>query len=220
MENKLHLIVDPLCGWCFGAEPLISAARQITHLDIVLHCGGLFSGPNSQHLDPGMRQYILSHHERILKLTGQDVGENFYTLLDSGKAMLDSSPPIQGIMAAEAAARGTSLDFYQALIRAHFIDGRPVTETNTLQALAEECGIDSKHFSQAFAELDESAISAHILATRQLMQEVGSQGFPSFVLEQDAHMSMINHYQFYKDASAWQKRLQEELARSQEQIIH
>ncbi len=219
MNHKLHLIADPLCGWCFGASPLLSASRQIPDLDIVLHCGGLFSGQNRQQLQADMRQYILSHHERILQLTGQDVGENFHALLDSGKAMLDSTPPIRGILAAETSA-GASLDYYQALIKAHFIDGRPVTETQTLQAIAGDCGIDGERFAQAFAELDESVVSAHILETRQLMQEVGSQGFPSFVLEQGSQRQIINHHHYYGDPTAWQKRVQEQLAKSQEQTIH
>jgi len=219
MKNKLHLIADPLCGWCFGAAPLLSATRQIPDLTIVLHCGGLFSGPNSQLLEAGMRQYILSHHERILQLTGQDVGEKFHTLLDSGKAMLDSTPPIRGILTAEAAT-GAALDYYQALIKAHFIDGRPVTETQTLQAIAEECGIDGERYSQAFAELDESAVSAHILATRQFMHEVGSQGFPSFVFEQGSQRQLINHHHYYDDPQGWQKRLEKLLVESREQTMH
>ena len=41
----LHYIFDPLCGWCYGASPLIEAARHVNGLDIALHAGGLMTGP-------------------------------------------------------------------------------------------------------------------------------------------------------------------------------
>ena len=31
-ESTLHYIYDPMCGWCYGAEPLIEAARAFTHI--------------------------------------------------------------------------------------------------------------------------------------------------------------------------------------------
>ncbi len=30
----LHYIYDPLCGWCYGAAPLVQAARGISGLTI------------------------------------------------------------------------------------------------------------------------------------------------------------------------------------------
>lgn len=28
-ETTLHYIFDPLCGWCYGAAPLVKAAQSL-----------------------------------------------------------------------------------------------------------------------------------------------------------------------------------------------
>ncbi len=218
MSTKLILIADPLCGWCFGANPLLTASREIPGLSIELYCGGLFSGENRRPLDPGMRQFILGHHERISQLTGQDVGDGFMRLMDSGQAMLDSTPPIRGILAA-AAINADPLDYYEALIRAHFIDGRPVTRTGTLQALATECGMDESAFSTAFNALNEEQVNAHINSTRRLMQASGAQGFPTFLLNSRGHSDIVSHHVYYHDPAAWKQALSQRVQASPEQTV-
>ncbi len=39
----IHYWYDPLCGWCYGAAPLLQVAGEIPGLRIALHGGGLFS---------------------------------------------------------------------------------------------------------------------------------------------------------------------------------
>ena len=41
----LHYLYDPLCGWCYGAEPLVDAARSVQGLEVRLHAGGLWPVP-------------------------------------------------------------------------------------------------------------------------------------------------------------------------------
>ncbi|WP_375381790.1 hypothetical protein [uncultured Sphingomonas sp.] len=36
----LHYVYDPLCGWCYAAEPLVRAAVT-ARIPVVLHGGGL-----------------------------------------------------------------------------------------------------------------------------------------------------------------------------------
>ncbi len=40
----LHYFYDPLCGWCYAAEPLIQAAAA-AGVPIMLHGGGLWERP-------------------------------------------------------------------------------------------------------------------------------------------------------------------------------
>jgi putative protein-disulfide isomerase len=41
MNAVLHYIYDPLCGWCYGAEPLVFAASKVDGLALSMHAGGL-----------------------------------------------------------------------------------------------------------------------------------------------------------------------------------
>ena len=43
-DTTLHYVYDPLCGWCYGAAPLLRAAAGIPGLRIALHAGGLWLG--------------------------------------------------------------------------------------------------------------------------------------------------------------------------------
>ncbi len=45
MNAVLHYIYDPLCGWCYGAEPLVWAASKVDGLALRMHAGGLWPQP-------------------------------------------------------------------------------------------------------------------------------------------------------------------------------
>lgn len=207
MKTTLHLIADPLCGWCFGAAPLLQASQKVRDLDIQLHLGGLFSTPNNQVVDAAMIRFIMSHHERISQLTGQTPGAALTELLDSGDALLDSSPPTKAILAV-AIAGGDSLSYYQALVKAHFMDGRRIVEKQTLQQIANEIGIENDTFLKAFDNLSDADVAGHINASRALLQNVGGQGFPTFALEQNGNLQMLNHQTLYNNPNGWQQILE------------
>ncbi|MFT8171056.1 DsbA family protein, partial [Salmonella enterica subsp. enterica serovar Enteritidis] len=54
----LHYIFDPLCGWCYGAAPLLKAAQNIAGLTISLHAGGMMTGPNRRQINREWRNYV------------------------------------------------------------------------------------------------------------------------------------------------------------------
>ncbi|MGL4207650.1 MAG: DsbA family protein, partial [Aeromonadaceae bacterium] len=72
--TRLHYIYDPLCGWCYGAAPLLQAANQLADLEIELHAGGLWLGSRRQTMGTALRDYVRPHDERIQALTGQHFG--------------------------------------------------------------------------------------------------------------------------------------------------
>mgnify|MGYP000541257890 CR=1 FL=1 len=93
----LHYIYDPLCGWCYGAKPLIDAARGI--VPVVAHGGGINLGQTvsetfalaclvpaevNAFVDeiPGMEEYQEREFERsrehdLLRQYGYIDGKNF-----------------------------------------------------------------------------------------------------------------------------------------------
>ena len=67
METVLHYIYDPLCGWCYAAEPLIEAVALAApgNLAIRLHGGGLLE---KTHLPISKRAYIRQADAHIGRL--------------------------------------------------------------------------------------------------------------------------------------------------------
>ncbi|KHM01031.1 hypothetical protein KV24_16495 [Enterobacter hormaechei subsp. xiangfangensis] len=67
-DLTLHYLYDPLCGWCYGASPLLAAAREVTGLDVRLHGGGMMTDANRQPVGAGLRHYVMPHDLRIAHL--------------------------------------------------------------------------------------------------------------------------------------------------------
>jgi len=88
MTKTLHYFYDPLCGWCYGAAPLIKAAREI--LSVRPHGGGMMTGARRQTITPQLRAYVNQHDERIAQLSGQHFGAGYVDgLLNANGTVLD-----------------------------------------------------------------------------------------------------------------------------------
>ena len=173
--TTLHYIFDPLCGWCYGAAPLVKAAKTIPGLTIALHAGGMMTGNNRRQITDEWRNYVIPHDKRIAELTGQPFGEAYFNgLLRDTTAVMDSEPPITAILAAQALA-GRGLDMLHRIQEAHYQEGRRIADTPVLEALAKELGLPSAPF---IAEMRFNA-GAHRTKPRIACQGSGP-GVPNF----------------------------------------
>ncbi|WP_280155136.1 DsbA family protein [Piscinibacter sp. XHJ-5] len=186
----LHYIHDPLCGWCYGAAPLVKAARDV--VDVRPHGGGLMAGAQRRRVSPQLRAFVMPHDRRIAQLSGQPFGAAYFDgLLRDESAVFDSQPPIAAMLAAQDVA-GRGLDMLARLQQAHYVEGRRIAERAVLVELAVDIGLEPGTFEQALAAVEGPAVQAHIAGTRALMNRVGVAGFPGFVLEIDGRMRVLD----------------------------
>ena len=179
----LHYIYDPLCGWCYGAAPLVEAARAVPGLAIALHGGGMMAGSNRQPVTDALRRYVMPHDERIAGLSGQPFGADYFDgLLRDGGAVFDSEPPTTAILAAENLA-GRGLDLLKRIQRAHYVEGRRIADPAVLRELAAEIGLDADAYAAAQADAAGAATLDHIAQSRRLLSQIGGSGFPTLALE-------------------------------------
>lgn len=183
--TTLHYIFDPLCGWCYGAAPLVEAARTVPGLSVAFHGGGMLAGPNRRTVSPQWRDYVMPHDRRIADMTGQPFGQPYFEgLLRDGTAVMDSEPPITATLAAEAVG-GRGLDMIHRLQRAHYEEGRRIADAPVLRELAADIGLPADAFEAEFARQSGEATRRHIDDSRHWLHRVGGQGFPTFALESD-----------------------------------
>src|SRR5471032_1508784 len=183
----LHYIYDPLCGWCYGAEPLLNAARSV--LPIQLHGGGMMTGANRQSVSPQLRDYVMPHDRRIAEYTSQQFGEAYFEgLLRDETAVFDSAPPIAAVLAAEQVS-GHGLELLGRLQSAHYLEGRRIADEAVLFEIADDMGLEQAAFQAAFKVAD---TGGHIKTSRALLAKVGGQGFPTFALEQNGQFTVID----------------------------
>lgn len=207
----LHYIYDPLCGWCYGAAPLVQAARGISGLTIEAHGGGMMTGGNRQPVTEALRRYVMPHDERIASLTGQVFGPDYFDglLRDSG-AVFDSAPPTTAILAAQALA-GRGLDLLHRLQQAHYIEGRRIADPAELRRLTVEIGLDEAAFQAAYAATEGAATERHIAQSREWLARVRGSGFPTLALERDGVFELLEPARFLGRPLQWQADLRQRL---------
>lgn len=199
---ELHYIFDPLCGWCYGASRLVRALAQSLPAQVPLRLwpGALF--PEPVQLEAGMRAHIVQADRRIAQLTGVEFGQAYLERVGNpaNAVTLWSVPVIAAIAAAPEERR---LDLLHAMQRAHYVEGRDLSDGATLAAVARETGLDGAAFDARMREpAHAQAASQWIGRARALMARTGAGGFPAFMVEKDAKMMMVDHQSAYADPEA------------------
>lgn len=187
----LHYIYDPLCGWCYGAKPLVQAAQGV--LPVIAHGGGMMTGANRKAVSPQLRNYVMPHDRRIAEYSGQPFGEAYFEgLLRDETAVFDSAPPIAAVLAAEQIA-GRGIELLGRLQTAHYVEGRRIADQSVLLELAAEIGLEPLAFETAFHSAN---TEQHIKDSRALLAKVGGQGLPTLALERNGQFTLV-------DVSPW-----------------
>ncbi len=203
----LHYLYDPLCGWCYGAEPLVRAAQRVDGLELRLRAGGLW--PEPTRLPDEMRAYIREADGRVAQLSGQPYGSAYLDgLLFDPELVVHSPPTIAAVLAADALAAGKGIDMLQSIQHAHYEDGRHVVRPEVLYAIAERLGFERSAFQAAFAA---APVDAHVADTRQLMHAIGARGFPTFVLTLGDRRVAVPHHRFASSPPAFAAWLREQI---------
>lgn len=204
----LHYLYDPLCGWCYAAAPLVEAARSMPGLTIALQAGGMMSGTNRRRIDARWRDYVMPHDRRIAQLSGQPFGDAYFEgLLRDTTAVMDSTPPITAILAAQQSS-GRGLDMLHRLQRAHYVGGRRIADASVLSELAADIGLDPMAFNAAMQRVGGTATTRHIEESRALLSEVGGHGFPTFALQvRGGHRFALDIGPYLGEPDAWKRHL-------------
>lgn len=192
MNAVLHYIYDPLCGWCYGAEPLVWAATKVDGLALTMHAGGLW--PQPTRLPPHTREYIKQADARVGQMSGQPYGEPYLSgLLFDPELVLESRPVIAAVLAAQALDPAKALPMLRAIQHAHYEHGKHVIRDEVLRDVAVQIGLSAEAFDAARAEVP---VDEHIAASQELMNNVGAQGFPTFVLQIGTDWFAVPHSRF------------------------
>ena len=211
MSNPtLHYVYDPLCGWCYGAAPLVKAARAV--LPVRAHGGGMMTGAQRRPVTPELRQFVMAHDQRIARASGQPFGPAYFEgLLRDPGAVLDSAPPITAVLAADELA-GAGLDMLARLQLAHYVEGRRIAELAVLRELAADIGLDVQAFGSACERLEGAITQVHIEQSRALLARIGGHGFPTFALEIDGRFTTVDIGPYLGQPDAWRTWLAQQVA--------
>jgi putative protein-disulfide isomerase len=210
MTKTLHYLFDPLCGWCYGAAPILRALAEDPAVRIELLPAGLFSGEGARPMDDSFAAYAWSNDQRIERLTGQRFTAAYRDrVLADRQAIFDSGPATLALTAASLTAPDRELDVLKAIQSARYVDGRDVTSPAVLGGLLQGLGLESA--AAMLARPDGGLLEANrsrIGRARALMQEFGARGVPVFIAGSAAKRWVVDHTAFYADPPALVSALQ------------
>lgn len=191
-EMTVTYLFDPLCGWCYGAAPMLDKLAQ-DGISLDLLPTGLFSGAAARPLDEGFAAYAWTNDQRIERLTGQRFTQAYLDkVLNVRGTLLDSQAATLGIGAAGGHASDKRLAALKTLQRARYVDGRDVvTMGGVIEVLTDAGMTEAAHILQAPTEAFMTAHRALLGRGRALFQRLHANGVPALAMIRNAAPRLI-----------------------------
>ena len=130
MKTTVTYLFDPLCGWCYGASPMIQKLSQQSSLRLELAPTGLFAGANGRALNAEFAQYAWSNDLRIGKMTGQVFSEQYRSdVLGKSGSRLDSATATLALTAVSLTDPAREIETLKLIQEARYVHGLDITST-------------------------------------------------------------------------------------------
>lgn len=186
MKAVLYYLYDPMCSWCWGFKPVWEElrARLQGELDIVYVVGGLAPETHTP-MPVEMQTYLQDAWHKVAEHTGVSFNHDFWNLNIPKRS---TYPACKAVLAARQS--GMELEMYMAIQQLYYQRAGNPSEYENLYQLAEDLGLEREGFiEQIHSDEIDSLLRQEIMLTEQL----GAQGFPSLVLQDDGTTCFIEH---------------------------
>ncbi|PKF77638.1 protein-disulfide isomerase [Vibrio sp. vnigr-6D03] len=199
----VHYFFDPLCGWCYGAAPIIEELRACNEIVVKSYPGGLF---DKHSVSPPFRQHVIDSDLKIAQMSGVEFGEGYLSRVSSSEeVILDSHITIKAILAFEHIG-GDPWVMLNAIQTAHYVDGEKVNQEGRLEYIAGKLGVHVLDWQEAMSTCEKKTVRT-INDTRSLMSQYTLDGFPSLVVEGKSNKFQINLIEYFDNPSSLIERL-------------
>ncbi|MGY8637026.1 DsbA family protein [Bradyrhizobium sp. 14AA] len=191
---QITYLFDPLCGWCYGASPVLEQLAALDDATLVLAPTGLFAGPAARTMDQHFAAHAWQNDQRIARLTGLPFSEAYRSgILGKTGSMFDSAAATLGIVAVGLTAPARQLEALKLLQCARYVDGH---DNSSLQVVADVLeGAQLADAGRRVRAPDEALIVAYqarIAAARADMMRFGANGVPALVVGDGAGRRLLD----------------------------
>jgi putative protein-disulfide isomerase len=195
-NTRLIYFADPMCSWCYGFSPVITALaeRFEDRLPLELVMGGLRAG-NTEPMRQQDKDYIRSAWTKVGAATGQAFDMDF---LDREGFVYDTEPACRAVVTARRLLPRMALPFMVRIQQAFYAENRDMTAPGEIAEVAEEAGFDRAGFTQAFASPEVRNETFRDFLTAQ---SLGINGFPTLIAgsEERGYALLTNGYRPLED---------------------
>ena len=184
MNTTVTYLFDPLCGWCYGASPMIRKLAQQADLKLELAPTGLFAGRNGRVMDAEFAQYAWSNDLRIGKMTGQPFTEQYRTqVLGQTGSLLDSELATLALTAVSLTEPQCEFETLKLIQEARYVHGLDIISPSVVEKLLRDMGLAAAadKLASGATELHLSN-DARLQRAQRLMQTFGATGVPALIV--------------------------------------
>jgi putative protein-disulfide isomerase len=176
IDKHLVYFADPMCSWCWGFAPVITAIgeRYGSTLPVRMIMGGLRPGTNKP-MDEASKATTRSHWEHVREASGQPFDFAFF---ERESFVYDTEPASRAVVVARRRSTPDGLAMLHRLQSAFYAENRDVTDARTLTAIAAELGFDAGEFR---AQFDQAAAVKETWQDMLIAQRAGVTGFPTLL---------------------------------------
>ncbi|HBZ43280.1 MAG TPA: protein-disulfide isomerase [Maritimibacter sp.] len=196
---QLTYIFDPLCGWCYGASPVIEKLMQQDDIAVTAMPSGLFAGTGAFPMNAGFAANAWEADQRIRHLTGQEFSEAYRKNVLEGKTgRVDSGPATLALTAVHLTAPDREFETLKAIQHARYADGRDNGDPVVIADILSELSLDAA--AARFASPDEELKvlnESRIEQARAQMRRFGARGVPTLVLGEGADARIVRSDALY-----------------------
>ena len=187
----LIYIADPMCSWCYGFGPELSALLEsLPGLQIEVVVGGLRAF-NTIVMNDAMRDDLMIHWEKVHELSGLNMLDNAINQTDF---IYDTEPACRAVVTARTLSADAALPVFHAIQQAFYAEGRDVTRGDILAEVAcaalKEARIEQT--PDNFLTLWSSAqMRQATLDDFNLVKNWKIDGFPMLILDRNGQLDMV-----------------------------
>jgi putative protein-disulfide isomerase len=191
--DRIIYLFDPLCGWCYGASPMLTRLMaEGTSIEAIPT--GLFSGSGARPLDEAFSAYAWANDQRIQRLTGQEFSRDYLEkVVRKQGSMFDSTATTRGIVAAGLHTPQTRFSALQTLQHGRYVRGLDTSDQTVVANLLEEVGL-----SEAAARVRQPddglrlAVADLVKIGKRLLHQFNANGVPALIIEKGESRRLVD----------------------------
>ncbi|PHR57101.1 MAG: hypothetical protein COA44_06840 [Arcobacter sp.] len=192
-KKEIICVLDPMCSWCWGFEPVLKELQKNLPSDIKLSlCMGGLRSKGQEAWTPAFKSYLQKNWQNVHAQTSQAFN---LSLLEKKAFDYDTEPACRAVISAKKIDINKQFSFLYALQKAFYQEAKDITDTNVILEIAKQEGFDAKEFLEIFSS---EKIKEATLADKYKARSMGANSFPSLVfIDEEGHLYVLKGYKSF-----------------------
>lgn len=189
----VHYIGDPMCSWCWGISPTISAIEAFCAaqgIEFSMTMGGLRAGGGDPWSET-FKSFLRNEWQHIGQATGQPFG---FTLLEAKHFNYDTEPACRAVATVKLLQERNQfpisnvLKFFTAVQHKFYVEGQDPKAVGFYASICASLALDFAEFSTLFDSPEaQQAVQEEFVRCQQW----GVRSFPTLLLEHAGKLELL-----------------------------